>query len=186
MMSSRMSWRAGDAMRTLRGERGVVAARGADLQRADGAEAAGLAAGVALGAAQTVAVFDFLHSWETGASRTPHPVAAGAELEPLRQLARCHRLAAYAGTLLRSTLYQNQGFSSKAARRRPFPPPCPEFRDTTSPPCRADKLIHLVLHATHLNSTVRFSSYGRITYAKRAADSAALLLHSPLPTLQST
>ena len=58
-----------DALRTLRGQCGLAAVGGADLQRADRSEAAGAAAGVAQGTAQAIAFSYLQHSREISASR---------------------------------------------------------------------------------------------------------------------
>src|SRR5664280_1605214 len=90
----------GDAMRTLRGQRGVAATGGADLQRADGAEAAGAAGRTDRRATEAFAVSDLLHPGQVGPSCAANPAAAGAELAALFQLAPCPALAALAGVRL--------------------------------------------------------------------------------------
>lgn len=72
--------RRSDALRTFRGQCGLVAAGRADLQRADRSEAAGAAARVAYGSAQATAFSDLQYSREISASRAPYPAAIGLEL----------------------------------------------------------------------------------------------------------
>src|ERR1017187_8476204 len=90
-------------MRALRSQRGVAATGGADLQRADGAEAAGAAGRTDHRATQAFAVSDLLHPGQAGASCAANPAAAGAELAALFQLALCPALAALAGVRLTQT-----------------------------------------------------------------------------------
>src|ERR1035441_1783430 len=78
----------GHALRTLRGQRRLAAAGGADLQPADGA-------------AQAAALSDFSHAGKTGPPRAPHAAAAGSQLEPVFQLAVRPSRAAFARALLK-------------------------------------------------------------------------------------
>src|ERR1019366_8407504 len=84
-----------------RGQRRLAAAGGADLQPADGTEAAGAAAGAADGAAQAAALSDFSHAGKTGPPRAPHAAAAGSQLEPVFQLAVRTALVTFARALLK-------------------------------------------------------------------------------------
>src|SRR5664279_5573584 len=101
-------------MRTLRGQRGLAATGGADLQRADGAEAAGAAGRTDHRTTQAFAVSDLLHPGQVGPSCAANPAAVGAELAALFQLALCPALAALAGVRLTQT---------KSSQAKPTQPP---------------------------------------------------------------
>src|SRR5260370_19431517 len=75
--------RGSDALRTFRGQCGLAAAGGADLQPADRSETAGAAAGVAQGAAQATAVSYLQPSPENCASHAPYPASIGKDLATL-------------------------------------------------------------------------------------------------------
>src|ERR1035437_2278048 len=79
----------------------MAATGGAELQRADGAETAGAAAGATDGAAQAAALSDLSHAGKTGPPRAPHAAAAGSQLEPVFQLAVRPSRAAFARALLK-------------------------------------------------------------------------------------
>src|ERR1035437_9941141 len=79
----------------------MAATGGAELQRADGAETAGAAAGATDGAAQAAALSDLSHAGKTGPPRAPHAAAAGSQLEPVFQLAVRPARAGFARALLK-------------------------------------------------------------------------------------
>ncbi|MGH9453460.1 MAG: Crp/Fnr family transcriptional regulator [Terriglobia bacterium] len=90
----------GVALRPVWGERGVAAVGGAVAQCADGAEAAGPAAGVAVGAPEAAAVFDFQHAGAPRASCADGDVTPGHQPEAVGGMDR--RLEAAArGDLMR-------------------------------------------------------------------------------------
>src|ERR1035437_3901321 len=138
----------GHAWRTLRGQRRLAAAGGADLQPADGNEAAGAGARASDGAAQAAALSDFSHAGKTGPPRAPHAAAAGSQLEPVFQLAVRTALVTFARALLKpgvETIFASFHPTTETPSRpcclengprfsaRPLPAPWPTLIPSRSP-----------------------------------------------------
>src|ERR1035437_5363501 len=164
----------------------MAATGGAELQRADGAETAGAAAGATDGAAQAAALSDLSHAGKTGPPRAPHAAAAGSQLEPVFQLAVRPSRAAFARALLKPGVENHfrlvpphDGDPSRpcclengpSLAARPLPAPWPTLLPARS---RVRLLPPPATVASHLLRT----DYGTL---RRVSSSAKLICHETKP-----